>query len=106
MSPVFFLLFIYGYIFFGLGRYLFHICLFDEFLGFYCPLCKTTLALELLLEGDLKSSIQTSIVGVYILLYFFFYQIFLFLGKLKNICILDKLFIYLVLINYFYLLCQ
>ena len=101
-----FLVFIFCYIYFGLGRYLFHFCFFDDFLGFHCPLCKTTLAIEFLFQGNLKSSIQTSIVGLSIILYFIFYQVFLLFGELKKICILDKFFIYLVLINYLYLLCQ
>ncbi|MBC8304614.1 MAG: DUF2752 domain-containing protein [Pelagibacterales bacterium] len=97
---------IFVYIYFGLGRYLIHFCLFDGIFNFYCPLCKTTLSLEFLFQGDLISSIKTSIVGICILLYFIFYQIFLFFGELKKICILDKVFFYLVLINYIYLLWQ
>lgn len=100
------MLFIFLYIYFGLGRYLFHVCLFDDFLGFYCPLCKTTLSIEFLFKGDFRSSFETSAIGVIIICYFILYQILLFFGEFKKICTLDKIFLYLVLINYLYLLWQ
>ena len=100
------LLIIFIYIYFGLARYIIHFCFFDAVFNFYCPFCKTTLSLEFLFQGDLYSSIKTSLVGISILIYFIFYQIFIFFGELKKICILDNVFFIIVLINYIYLLWQ
>ena len=98
--PSLFLILMILYVKFKLSLIAPHFCLFEKFIKIHCPLCGTTKSIQLILNGQLESSINVSIVGIAFLFYLPFLQFFLLTKKYNHIYKIEIILTFLLFFNF------
>lgn len=83
------------------ASYIPHFCLFEEFLDIKCSFCDLTKSFEELFKGEFINSLKINFLSYGLIIFFFFKFILEHKNRINSINKIEKVFIFLCLIQLF-----